>query len=109
MFTFCALTAGLKARYWKQYTESKTLHFRTMAELEIKIQARIIKRLEAEGYYVVKLILTNKPGIPDLLCLKNGKASFIEVKRPEEKPRPLQEYRMNELRNLGFECEVRKE
>ena len=73
-----------------------------MAELESKIQARIIKRLEAEGYYVVKLILTNKPGIPDLLCLKNGKASFIEVKRPEE-------YRMNELRNLGFECEVRKE
>lgn len=80
-----------------------------MAELESKIQARIIKRLEAEGYYVVKLILTNKPGIPDLLCLKNGKASFIEVKSPEEKPRLLQEYRMNELRNLGFECEVRKE
>ncbi len=85
MFTFCALTAGLKARYWKQYTESKTLHFRTMAELESKIQARIIKRLEAEGYYVVKLILTNKPGIPDLLCLKNGKASFIEVKKTGRK------------------------
>lgn len=31
-----------------------------MAELESKIQARIIKRLEAQGYYVVKLILTNK-------------------------------------------------
>ena len=109
MFTFFALTAGLKTRYWKRYTESKTLHFRTMAELESKLQARIIKRLEAEGYYVVKLILTNKPGSRDLLCLKNGKASFIEVKRPEEKPRPLQEYRMNELRNLGFECKVRRE
>ena len=32
-----------------------------MAELESKIQSRIIKRLEAEGYYVIKLILTNKP------------------------------------------------
>lgn len=31
-----------------------------MAELKSKIQARIIKRLESEGYYVVKLILTNK-------------------------------------------------
>ena len=41
-----------------------------MAELESKIQARIIKRLEAQGYYVVKLILTNKNGIPDLLVLK---------------------------------------
>lgn len=77
-----------------------------MAELESKIQARIIKRLEAQGYYVVKLILTNKPGIPDLLLLKDGEASFIEVKRPGEKPRVLQQYRMNELRGFGFECNV---
>lgn len=77
-----------------------------MAELESKIQARIIKRLEAQGYYVVKLILTNKPGIPDLLLLKDGKASFIEVKRPGEKLRVLQQYRMNELRGFGFECNV---
>ena len=77
-----------------------------MAELESKIQSRIIKRLEAQGYYVVKLILTNKPGIPDLLLLKDGKASFIEVKRPGEKPRVLQQYRMKELRSFGFECEV---
>lgn len=80
-----------------------------MAELESKIQARIIKRLESEGYYVVKLILTSKNGIPDLLILKDGVASFVEVKRPGEKPRSLQEYRMNELRNLGFTCEVWKE
>ncbi len=77
-----------------------------MAELESKIQARIIKRLEAQGYYVVKLILTNKNGIPDLLLLKDGKVSFVEVKRPGEKPRPLQEYRMKELKKLGFKCEV---
>lgn len=80
-----------------------------MAELESKIQARIIKRLESEGYYVVKLILTNKNGIPDLLVLKDGKAFFVEVKRPGEKPRPLQEYRMQELTALGFKCEVWKE
>lgn len=80
-----------------------------MAELESKIQARIIKRLEAEGYCVVKLILTNKNGIPDLLVLKDGKAFFVEVKRPGEKPRPLQEYRMRELTELGFKCEVWKE
>jgi len=77
-----------------------------MAELESKIQSRIIKRLEAQGYYVVKLILTNKPGIPDLLLLKDGKVSFIEVKRPGEKPRVLQQYRMKELERFGFECEV---
>ena len=62
--------------------------------------------MEAQGYYVVKLILTNKPGIPDLLCLKNGKAFFVEVKRPGEKPRPLQYHRINELKEMGFRCEV---
>lgn len=62
--------------------------------------------MEAQGYYVVKLILTNKSGIPDLLCLKNGKAFFVEVKRPGEKPRPLQYHRINELKEMGFRCEV---
>lgn len=74
--------------------------------LESAIQAHIIKRYEAQGFYVVKLVLTNKPGIPDLLCLKDGKAIFIEVKRPGEKPRALQEYRINELRDMGFEVQV---
>ncbi len=75
-------------------------------KLESEIQAGIIKRLEKQGYYVVKLMLTNKSGIPDLLCLKDGKSLFVEVKRPSEKPRPLQEYRIKELRALGFEVQV---
>ena len=62
--------------------------------------------MEAQGFYVGKLILTNKPGIPDLLCLKNGNAFFVEVKRPGEKPRPLQYHRINELKEMGFRCEV---
>lgn len=74
--------------------------------LESVVQSRIIKRYEAQGWFVVKLVLTSKPGIPDLLCLKDGKAVFIEVKRPGEKPRALQNYRINELRDMGFEVQV---
>lgn len=74
--------------------------------LESKVQSRIIKRYEAQGWFVVKLVLTSKPGIPDLLCLKDGKAVFIEVKRPGEKPRPLQDYRIDELRRMGFDVRV---
>jgi len=48
--------------------------------LESKIQAKLIKEYEALGYYVIKLIKTNKNGIPDLICLKDGKAFFVEVK-----------------------------
>lgn len=74
--------------------------------LESVVQSRIVKRYEAQGWFVVKLVLTSKPGIPDLLCLKDGKAVFIEVKRPGKKPRPLQDYRINELRGMGFEVQV---
>lgn len=74
--------------------------------LEKDVQKRIIKRYEEEGYIVVKITLCSKPGFPDLLLLKNGIAKFIEVKRPGGKPRPLQEYRIDELRNAGFEVEV---
>lgn len=75
-------------------------------ETENKVQSRLIKDFEKKGFYVVKLILTNKNGIPDLLLLKNGQAKFVEVKRDGCKPRELQKYRMDELRRLGFEVEV---
>lgn len=74
--------------------------------LESVIQSRIIKRLEKDGWMVVKLGITNLPGIPDLLALKDGVARFIEVKRPGEKPRPLQLYRHEQLRNMGFDVEI---
>lgn len=74
--------------------------------LESFIQSRIIKRLTKEGWLVIKLGITNLNGIPDLLALKDGVAKFIEVKRPNQEPRPLQEYRHSQLRALGFEVEV---
>jgi hypothetical protein len=36
---------------------------------EQQIQSNRIKELEAEGYYVLKLMKTNKNGIPDILAL----------------------------------------
>ena len=73
---------------------------------EQKIQAKRIKQLEAEGYYVLKLIQTNKNGIPDLLALKDGEILFSEVKRPSGKLSKLQEYRLKELKEHGFKTEV---
>lgn len=74
--------------------------------LESAIQRKIIKRYEADGYIVVKINLCNKTGFPDLMLLKDGKATFVEVKRPGCKPRPLQEYRLKELRDAGFDAIV---
>ena len=66
--------------------------------LESKVQAKLIKKLEAEGYYVIKLSVTNKPGIPDLIALPPGcNAEFYEVKQKGAKPRKLQLFRAKEI------------
>jgi hypothetical protein len=55
---------------------------------------------------VVKLIQTNCNGIPDLMCLKNGKTIFVEVKQPGREPTELQKYRHAELIKQGFTVHV---
>ena len=58
-----------------------------------KLQTKTIKEYEANGWYVINLIKTNKNGIPDLLCLKeNCKPLFIEIKE--------QGYHWHSIRNL---------
>ena len=48
---------------------------------EQKIQAKLIKQLESDGYYVVKLSVTNKPGIPDLIAIpKDSDADDGQIK-----------------------------
>lgn len=74
--------------------------------LEQKIQSKIIKKLELNGWYVVKLIKTSKNGIMDLMALKNGKTIFIEVKQPNGVLSEIQKYRIKELTSQGFECKV---
>tara|TARA_R110002126_G_scaffold239335_1_gene382547 strand:+ start:268 stop:507 length:240 start_codon:yes stop_codon:yes gene_type:complete len=76
---------------------------------EQKIQSKKIKELEALGYYVIKLKLTNKNGIPDLIAIpKNSDVEFIEVKKPKGKLSKLQEYRIQELQKHGVKVEVYK-
>ena len=76
---------------------------------EQQIQSKKIKELESQGYYVIKLMKTNKNGIPDLLVLpKNSDAFFIEVKKESGVLSKLQEYRINELNKHGLKTEILK-
>jgi Holliday junction resolvase len=71
--------------------------------MESKIQAKIKARFENAGWIVVKLIQTNCNGIPDLMCLKDGKTVFVEVKQPGKKPTELQQFRHDQLTQNGFQ------
>jgi len=74
---------------------------------EQQIQAKRIKELEAEGYYVIKLIKTNKNGIPDIIAIpKDCDVLFIEVKTSKGKLSKLQEYRLKEIDKHGCRTEI---
>tara|TARA_R110002020_G_scaffold150245_1_gene326821 strand:+ start:432 stop:701 length:270 start_codon:yes stop_codon:yes gene_type:complete len=74
---------------------------------EQQIQAKRIKQLEADGYYVIKLIKTNKNGIPDLIAIPPGaNVLFSEIKTPKGKLSRLQEYRLKELGQHGCKTEI---
>ncbi len=76
---------------------------------EQQIQAKKIKELEAQGYYVIKLINTNKNGIPDLIAIPpNSDVLFVEVKGPNGKVSKLQEFRHQELADKGIKVEIFK-
>ncbi len=74
---------------------------------EQQIQAKRIKELEAEGYYVIKLVKTNKNGIPDLIAIPpNCDVLFSEIKKPNGRVSAIQEYRLKELKKHGVKTEV---
>ena len=74
---------------------------------EQQIQSKLIKELEQQGYYVIKLVKTNKNGIPDLIAIpKDSDVEFFEVKRYDGKVSPLQEFRIKELNNHGVKAVV---
>jgi Holliday junction resolvase len=77
--------------------------------LESKIQKDLIAKLKKEGYYVIKLIITNCPGIPDIIAIPpNSDVEFYEVKGPTGKLKPMQVFRINELTKHGVKAELYK-
>jgi len=76
---------------------------------EQQIQAKRIKQLEAEGYYVIKLMKTNKNGIPDLIAIpKDCNVLFSEIKTPKGRLSEIQKYRIKELEEHGIRTEIYK-
>jgi hypothetical protein len=74
---------------------------------EQQIQKKRIAQLESEGYYVIKLTVTNKNGIPDLIAIPRGSnVLFSEIKKPNGKLSELQKFRIKELEEYGIQTEI---
>ena len=70
---------------------------------EKEIERELVRAVKAVGGMCPKLISPGTDGMPDrMVLLPEARIGFVEVKTPGQKPRPLQERRHAQLRDLGF-------
>ena len=69
---------------------------------ERTIEHQLKKAVEASGGLCWKLVCPGTTGVPDRICLMRNRAVFVELKAAGKQPRPIQQRRMNQLRQQGF-------
>ncbi len=67
------------------------------------IEAALVKAVENRGGMAIKLQSVNFNGLPDRIVLLPGSViTFVELKAPGKRMRPLQIKRRDQLASLGF-------
>ena len=70
---------------------------------EKEIEKRLVRAVKDMGGSAPKFVSPGLDGVPDrLILLPGGHMAFAELKAPGQTPRPLQQHRIGELRQLGF-------
>ena len=78
-----------------------------MIESEKVIERKLVEAVKANGGMCIKLLCDNLLGLPDrMVLMPHSKIAFVELKTTGQKPRRIQVFMHNKLRNLGFRVEV---
>lgn len=74
-----------------------------MPPLEKTIVAKVLATARGLGWWAMKIHgnAFTTAGVPDVLVVKNGRAAWMECKRPGEEPTRIQQHRMRELATAG--------
>ena len=76
-------------------------------ESEKVIERKLVEAVKANGGMCIKLLCDNLLGLPDrMVLMPHSKIAFAELKTTGQKPRRIQVFMHNKLRNLGFRVEV---
>lgn len=74
---------------------------------EAGLERKLTQEVEHRGGLALKFVSPGWRGAPDrLVLMPQGRVWFVEMKAPGRKPRPLQEYRLRILREMGFQARV---
>lgn len=80
---------------------------RHIIESEKNLERKLNKAIKQNDGICVKLLTTfSNIGLPDRMCILKNKIFFVELKSTGKKPRPIQIFMINKLRNLGFNVYV---
>lgn len=74
--------------------------------LEKVIVAKVIATARRLGWWACKIHgnAYQVAGLPDVLCIKGGRAAWMECKQPGKDPTRIQNHRMRELISFGSPC-----
>ena len=74
---------------------------------EKTVEQKLVQEVKKRGGICPKFVSPGYDGMPDrLVLLPDGKFSFVELKAPGIKPRPLQTARHEKLKQLGYSVYV---
>ena len=74
---------------------------------EKQVEQKLVRAVKARGGICPKFVSPGFDGMPDRVVLLPGRHfGFVEVKAPDEVPRPLQVSRHRLMKRLGFQVYV---
>lgn len=74
---------------------------------EKDVERKLVELVKINGGMCIKLLCDQLIGLPDRMCLFPGhKIVFVELKTTGRKPRRIQLYIHEKLRQLGFRVEI---
>lgn len=70
------------------------------------IEDYLLTQCRAHGFLCLKFVSPTRRGVPDRIVVALGRIVFVEVKRPGDRPRKLQQLMHTKLRRHGAEVHV---
>jgi hypothetical protein len=72
---------------------------------ETSIEKKVVAHCKTRGLLTYKFSSPAHRGVPDRIIMGGSKVMFLEIKRPGQKPTPLQERELSRIRQEGIQAE----